>query len=95
MRVTLWELYERIVLKNPSLIMAIVAILISFACYNARDFSLDASGDSLVLENDQALTYYRSVRARYGSDDFLIITYSPKGELFTDAAINDLESLRN
>jgi predicted RND superfamily exporter protein len=75
--------------------MAVVALLISFACYHARDFSRDASGDSLVLENDQALTYYRSVRARYGSDDFLIITYSPKGELFTDAAINDLESLRN
>ena len=94
MRVYLWELYERIVLKKPSLILALVAMLMSIAFYHARDFSLDASGDSLVLENDQALTYYRSVRARYGSDDFLIITYSPKTELFTDPVVEDLEKLR-
>lgn len=95
MRVYLWELYEQIVLKRPSLILAIIAILVSFSCYHAKDFRLNASGDSLVLENDQALSYYRSVRARYGSDDFLIITYSPKGDLFSDAVIDDLEKLHS
>jgi predicted RND superfamily exporter protein len=95
MSVYLWELYERIVLKRPSLVLAFVAILLTFACYFAKDFRLDASGDSLVLENDQALSYYRSVRARYGSDDFLIITYSPVKDLFSAPVLDDLKALRD
>lgn len=95
MSVYLWELYDRVVLKRPSLVLAIVAILLTFACYFAQDFRLDASGDSLVLENDQALSYYRSVRARYGSDDFLIITYSPHGDVFSEPVLQDLKSMRD
>jgi predicted RND superfamily exporter protein len=48
-----------------------------------------------VLEGDQDLRYYRSVRARYGSDDFLIITYTPKQGLFTPASLAHLRKLRD
>lgn len=95
MSVFFWDLYERIVLKRPSLVLAFVAILLTFACYHAKEFRLDASGDSLVLENDQALSYYRSVRARYGSDDFLIITYAPHSDVFSGPVLQDLKIMRD
>jgi hypothetical protein len=95
MRVFPWGWYERLVLDHPKLILVAIAIMMAVACFYARDFRLDASGDSLVLENDQALSYYRSIRARYGSDDFLIITYSPKQELFSDTVLKDLAKLRD
>jgi predicted RND superfamily exporter protein len=71
-----------------------VAALISTFCLFIPDFKLDASADSLVLENDEDLSYYRSIRARYGSDDFLIVTYTRQDDLFTEAALADLRKLR-
>jgi len=85
--------YMNLVLKKPGLILLLMSLLIVFFAYHTQSFRLDASADSLVLENDEALSYYRSIRARYGSDDFLIITYTPDGELFSDAVLSELHSL--
>ncbi|MCW9013793.1 MAG: MMPL family transporter [Gammaproteobacteria bacterium] len=92
---TLFQLYERLLLKQPLFaILFSVAITVFFG-YFASNFKLDASADSLVLENDQALKYYRSIKARYTSDDFLIITYSPEKDLFDEEILNDIRLLRN
>jgi len=69
--------------------------VVAFFAYHTASFRLDASADSLVLENDKSLKYYRSIRARYGSDDYLIITYTPKVDLFSEAALTQLRILRD
>jgi predicted RND superfamily exporter protein len=87
------SLYERAVIHRPLIVGVLIALLAVASVYYARDFRLDASADSLVLENDQNLAYYRQVRARYGSDDFLIVTYTPGGELFSRPVLDDLARL--
>ena len=71
------DAYDSLVLKRPAITLSLIALIVAFFAYHAPAFRLDASADSLVLENDEALKYYRSIRARYGSDDYLIVTYSP------------------
>lgn len=66
-----------------------VSILGSFA----TKFRMDASADTLVLETDQSLKYYRSIKAKYGSDDFLVVTYSPKADLFNQNTLSELQNL--
>ena len=39
-------------------------------------FKLDASSDTLLLENDPDLKYLREVNKKYGSKDFLVLTYT-------------------
>ena len=91
----LTQLYDNLILKRPVYsVLVCVFITLLFAAY-IPDFKLDASADSLVLENDAALKYYRSVKARYGSDDFLIITYTPEKNLFSDAVLHDIGKLRD
>lgn len=63
--------------------------------WHAQDFSLDASADSLTLERDADLRYYRLVRARYGSDDYLIVTFTPHGDLFSEPVLQRLSLLRS
>jgi predicted RND superfamily exporter protein len=92
---TLLDAYDELVLKRPGTTLFLIALLMAFFAWHAPAFRLDASADSLVLENDEALQYYRSIRARYGSDDYLIITYSPARDLFSDAVLADLEALRD
>jgi len=70
-------------------------MVVAFFGYHTTSFRLDASADSLVLENDKSLKYYRSIRARYGSDDYLILTYTPKEALFSTPVLTELGNLRD
>jgi predicted RND superfamily exporter protein len=89
------EYYDKLVLKKPRLVLLIITLVCIISVFYATDFKLDASAESLVLENDESLQYYRSIRARYGADDSLIVTYTPKYDLFDAAALADLDQLRS
>ncbi len=78
------KIYENVVLKRPvATIVAVAALVLSLGWF-AQYFSLDASADSLTLERDAELRYYRFIRARYGSDDFLLVTYTPEEAMFSE-----------
>jgi len=91
----LFELYNKIILKKPVVTLVITAVIVGFFLTNVTHFELDASADSLILENDAALKYYRNIREQYGSDDFLIVTYSPKLPLFSPETLTDIKQLRD
>jgi predicted RND superfamily exporter protein len=95
MRSLLSKCYDQIVLRRPVLTLLAFGIIISYISFYVPDFKLDASADSLVLENDRALQYYRSIRARYGSDDYLVVTYTPQADLFSRESLADLKKLRD
>ena len=59
----------------------LIAAVLGTALWQAQNFRLDASSDSLVLENDADLRYYRETREQYGSDDFLVVTYDPQTDI--------------
>ncbi len=73
-------LYKKF-LERPKLILITIILIFSFSVYNAKNFQLDASADSLLLENDPDLNYLRAVNERYSSEEFFVITYSPKKKI--------------
>jgi predicted RND superfamily exporter protein len=91
----LFELYNKIILQKPVVTLVITAVIVGFFLTNVTRFELDASADSLILENDASLKYYRSIRQQYGSDDFLVVTYSPKLPLFSPETLTDIKQLRD
>ena len=95
MSATLLNLYQKTVLRHPlGAIFAVLALTVGMA-FGLPNFKLDASADSLTLEHDDDLNYFREVVQRYGSDNFLIVTFSPKqGDLFDDDNLQLLSSLR-
>ena len=70
-----------------------VLLVVGYFSSHITNFKLDASAESLVLENDDSLQYYRTISKSYGSDNFLIITYAPVKDLMSDAVLTDLKSL--
>ncbi|MCZ6874349.1 MAG: MMPL family transporter, partial [bacterium] len=74
--------------------MAIIALLAVIAALQARHFKLDASSESLVLENDAALRYYFAIDKLYGTEEFLIITYTPVGDLLSEESLTNLRALK-
>lgn len=87
--------YDRSVLRFPVLTLLAGALLVASLGAFAPRFQLDASSETLVMEHDEAVRFYRTVRARYESDDFLIVTYSPDGGLFSERALDRLAELRD
>jgi len=90
----LYNFYQNIVLKNPkSIFFLLIITLLSFG-YFTKDFKLDASSETLLIEGDPDLEYLREVNKRYGSKDFLVLTYTPNKGMVTESSINNLLSLK-
>ena len=90
----LTSLYENTILKNPKFIILILFItLISFGYYS-KDFRLDASSETLLIEDDPDLEYLREITSRYGSKEFLVLTYTPNEGMISNTSINNLLSLK-
>ena len=88
------KLYKNIILSNPkSIFILLIITLISFG-YFSKEFKLDASSDTLLIEGDPDLEYLREVTERYGAKDFLVLTYTPKEPLTNNSSINNLLSLK-
>ena len=88
------QLYQNTILKNSKSIFILLLItLLSFG-YFSKDFRLDASSDSLLIEGDPDLKYLNEITERYGSKEFLILTYTPNEGMITESSINNLLSLK-
>ena len=88
------QFYRDIILKNPKYIFLILLITLLTFGYHSKDFRLDASSETLLIEGDPDLKYLQEVSKRYGSKEFLILTYTPKEDMISDTSINNLLSLK-
>ena len=80
------------ILKYPIIIIAFFSTIFLASIYQSKNFELDASADTLLIENDPDLNYLRELNKKYKSEEFFIITYSPKNLSITEA-IKELEKL--
>ena len=88
------QFYQNIVLKNPKSIFVILIITLLTFGYYSKDFKLDASSETLLIEGDPDLKYLQEITNRYGSKEFLILTYTPNEGMVSDVSVNNLLSLK-
>ena len=89
------KIYKNSIIEKPKFTLLILTILLLSFGYFVKDFQLDASSDTLLLENDPDLKYLREVNTKYGSKDFLVLTYTPKDNLLAPDTIKNLTNLKN
>ena len=89
------KIYKNSIIEKPKFTLLILTILLLGFGYFIKDFQLDASSDTLLLENDPDLKYLREVNTKYGSKDFLVLTYTPKDNLLAPDTIKNLTNLKN
>ena len=85
------KIYNKI-LQYPFVILSVFFALFSFSIYQSKNFELDASADTLLIENDPDLIFLRELNKKYKSEEFFIITYTPKNSN-TKETIKELEKL--
>ena len=87
--------YDRVILEHPAIVILCLLAVVSFLGYKAKDFKLDASSESLIIETDEDLRYSRLISARYGGYSYLLVTYSPRNDLFSDEGLAKLTHFRD
>ena len=92
------DLYKKIIIEKPKISLAFLIIILLVFGNFIKNFQLDASSDTLLLENDPDLKYLREVNTKYGSKEFFVLTYthSPDKNLDfkSDLTIKNIELLK-
>ena len=86
--------YQKNIIEKPKAVLIILLLFLIGFGFFTKDFRLDASSDTLLLENDPDLQYLREINERYGSKEFLILTYTPDELMTSEKSLNNLLSLK-
>ena len=89
------NIYKKLIIDFSKVTLMLLIIIIGISLYHSKDFNLDASSDALLLEGDKDLKYLREVNERYGSRDFLVLTYTPVASFTEKETILNLQLLKS
>ena len=81
------------IIKKPIITLAVIFAIVAGLSTNIQYINVDASPDSLLLESDPDLEYYREVHREYGTDEYIIVGYQPKDGLYTQETIAFIDEL--
>ena len=87
------SLYENYILRFPKTILIFIVFLTAVFGYFATNLSIDASADTLLLNNDKDLAFTREIEKRYYTPNFLVLTYTPKSGLFSNKSLGTLKDI--
>ena len=92
----MWSyIYKKLVIDFPKITISLLVSIVIFSTYQAKNFNLDASSDALLLEGDKDLKYLREINEKYGSKDFLVLTYTPVSSFTDKETILNLQLLKS
>ena len=83
----------RMLVSAPKLSLALALILCAFLCAFAPKLAIDASTQTLLLENDKDLELWRDITKRYKIPNTLVIAYTPNSDLLSESSISTLAAL--
>jgi predicted RND superfamily exporter protein len=87
------SLYDRLVLRRPWRVLGLVALLVTGFATQLPRITLDASADSLMLQGDPALEFYREISAEYRTEDFLLLTWQPHAPLLSAESLGPMRRM--
>ena len=86
-------MFSNLITESPKLVLFIIFSLLILIGAGASNFDLDASSETLLLENDPDLKLYRDSAKTYGSTDFLVVTVTPDEPIFKKSSIETFKKL--
>ena len=87
--------YQKNIIEKPKLVFVFLLICLIGFGYHSKNFRLDASSETLLIEGDPDLKYLNEITERYGTRDFLVLTYSPQENMISSKSIQNLKNLKN
>ena len=86
-------MYIQAILKKPIITLTIILAAVAALSINIQYINIDASPDSLLLDSDPDLEFYREVHREYGSDEYIIVGFQPNASLYQQQTIDFIQKL--
>ena len=83
----------RLIVAFPKITLALFTVLALFFGYYSTKLEIDASSQTLLLDNDKDLQIWREVSKRYETPNFLVLAYTPAGDLLAPETIHKIEQM--
>jgi len=87
------KIYDSLIFKYPFIFLLLVSIFVGYLTYNAKYMQIDASAETLLLEDDEDLKFFRQTFKKYENSNFLIVTYSPNKPLLDNSTLENIKKL--
>lgn len=81
-------------LNYPKSILSALFLFCVVLGLKIPDLDIDASSDSLILQNDPAFVAYEKMGKAYHSREFLVVAYTPSTPLFSNETFKKVEELK-
>ena len=93
----MWSyIYKKLVIDFSKLTLLLLAAVVLFSFYKARNFNLRCIfRRAPTFGGDKDLKYLREINDRYGSKDYLVLTYSPVSSFTEKESILNLQLLKS
>ncbi len=89
------KIYEKVILLNPIKVLFLTTLVISFFVIGAMKLEIDASSNTILLEDDSDLKFTNQVAKKFETSNILVIAYTPNNPLLADETIKDIQKLSN
>lgn len=86
-------MYIQAILKKPIITLTFILAVVAALAINIQYINIDASPDSLLLDSDPDLEFYREVHREYGSDEYIIVGFQPHANLYEPQTIDFIQGL--
>ncbi len=88
------NIYQSCILNRPKIVLILLIIIALVFGYKSKDFRLDASSETLLIEGDPDLKYLQEINEKFGAKEFLVLTLTPKEKITSENTINNILSLK-
>ena len=88
------KIYQSSILNKPKLVLLLLLITAIFFGYKSKDFRLDASSETLLIDGDPDLKYLQEINEKFGAKEFLVLTLTPNEKITSENTINNILSLK-
>ena len=87
------KIYDTFILKYPLIVLLILSIFVSILGYYSTKVEVDASAETLLLDDDKDLKFYREINKRYNNLSFLVVTFSPNSDLLSNESLETIKNI--
>lgn len=85
------KIYDTLIFKYPVLFLIIASLFVGYLSYNAKNMQIDASAETLLLEDDEDLKFFRESFKKYQNSNFLVVTFSPNKALLEKETLEKIK----
>ncbi len=87
------KIYDKVIFSHTKMMVGLFVFLFFIFGYYASKVEIDASAETLLVDNDKDLAFAREVNRNFANPNYLIMTFSPKQSLLSKESIDTIKSI--